>query len=110
MKMCSSDQQAAYIEDGLWQRALLALLVDRRQVGCGGIRDGGADVKSHDEVAMAEVGREAGGEGLLVGNRNLSVRAPGVWRLGNADPFPSSLYTPLPSFLLLNVILPHLAC
>jgi hypothetical protein len=67
--MCSSDQQATHVEDGLWQRALLALLVDRRQVGSGGVGDGGADVKSHDQVAVAVVGREAGGEGLLVANR-----------------------------------------
>ena len=81
--MCHSMQQATHVEDGLGQRALLALLVDRRQVGSGGIGHRGADIDAHDQVAVAEVGREAGGEGLLVVKRKCQserLRAKG-WEM-----------------------------
>lgn len=43
----------------------MALLVDRRQVGRRGVGDGGSDIKSHDQVAVAVVWRERGGESSI---------------------------------------------
>ena len=55
----------AYIEDVLGQRAGEPLLVEGIEVGGRRIGNGSADVDLHDEVAVAEVGRLAGGESCV---------------------------------------------
>ena len=59
--------KAACLNEVQWQGSGADLLIECGQVGRGSCGVRGTNVDPHDQVAVAEVGRLAGGDGLVWG-------------------------------------------